>query len=514
YGSRAMGGVINIRTRKPSQQPIAFAASAGYHTATDGHRESMVASGTQGDWSYLFAGSNTEDQDRRIPGGTLSDTSHESSNFLGRVGWNRENHTFQLLYDTYKLSSEANTRDDLVDGFVISKFRLDLPRRDRERIGLLYEGVDLGPQLDRLKIDAFRQFNDRTIVQEIAGVVLPMTTPPSFYDYLNEDKDTIDTRGVNLQTDWDFLPGHTTIAGFNYLEDQLDKILERTGSLRKGPLQTPVKAELDTDAFIRTEAVYLNNQWELNPQWQLNAGIRHYRVRSGLEASNDPNLTVGGNRDSHTIGSASLVYAPDDSSAFRFAWSEGYVYPTLLHLHTGSLFGQGNLTRPNPFLKPETSTNYEIGYRLQRGAVTLDLALFGTESQNYIASVRASTVPELGWAPTENTYTNLDTASARGVEIDFEYRPENSDLSGYLRGTWLRRRQNYASFSTYDNGQPEMVGKVGLRYFRKVRELVFIHLDGNLAAGSEAELESTRSTRATSSWHTVNLSLGITFTGK
>ena len=488
YGSRAAGGVINIITKQPTETNF-FRGSvgSGYSGATGGHRVNASVAGAQDGWNYSLSASSSRDGDRKTPKGTLLNSSHESDGLMARLGWSQGNHDLSLVFDKFEMSSEATTRDDLVDGFVISDFLLDLPKRDREKIGFFYDGYQLMKNLDKLHLDAYWQTVDRNITQKIAGVRFPITTPPSFYNYFNDDFDTIDTTGLNLQADWAPTNDHTLITGISYIEDELDKQIDRTGTIISPPTITPANLVSRTMSGIKTTAFFAQDTWKASDNIDLVAGIRYYSVDSELSFSNDPKLIPKKTDDSHTIGSLALVYHARKDLTWRVSWAQGYVFPTLLHLHTGSLFGQGNLTRPNLNLLPEESENFEIGMRFQNETFTADLAVFSNRAENYIASVRASNFPELGWSPRENTYANLDNARSRGAEFLVSKTIPESNTEWYAQGSYARRELEYATFTTTHNGQPEWAGRTGVRFETEASDKLRWYVDF-LRCSSEAIL--------------------------
>ncbi len=509
YGSRAAGGVINIITRDLDNDAFRGSIGTAYSGATDGHRIDASAAGGSGPWTYQFAINASRDDDRKIPSGTLDKTSHESDGYMGRIGWRSDNHELGLTFDRFDMSSEASVPDSLVDGFIFSKFELDLPARNRKKAGLSYDGWQLMPRLDRLHFDVYGQTVDRNITQEIAGVVLPPTRPPKFYDYFNDDRDTIDSLGANLQTDWRPAEKHRLIVGANYLKDDMDKVIDRTGSIIFGSLVTPSNLRSSTQSSIETQAIFANDTWNATDQIQLTAGVRQYFVTSKLIDSNDPALLPKSSSDSKAIASLAASYRLSPNLVARAQWGQGYVYPTLLHLHTGSLFGQGTITRPNRNLKPESSENFELGLRYQSEIYTLDTSVFSNTASDYIAKVSASNFPELGWGAHEDTYANLESARTKGIEMLFAARLPKTDFELYAQGTFLSRELEYANYTTDEYGQPKFTGRTGFRFDKKLYERTTWYLDSYANYGSQSRERTSRSTRFADSWTTVNLSLGI-----
>lgn len=514
YGSRAAGGVVNVITKRAGLESFGGSVGTTYSGATNGFRANLNLSGREGELDWWVGASRSLDQDVRTPSGKLPDTETSYTGLTGRLGWTHGPHELSLLYDLHRLKSEASTPEALVDGFRISAFQMNLPQRDRDKLGLVYNGFNLLPGLDRLHVDGFAQTIDRSITQAIAGTILPLTTPPTLYDYFNDDFDTTNSYGLNLQTDWSFGERHSLVAGASWLRDDLDKNVHRTGTNRQGATIVPVDFDSDVEASISTSAFYLQDTWRIAPEWHLTGGARHYLVSSSLDESNDPAMPPHGSNDSKLVGNLGLMYLPSDRMSYRATWSQGYVYPTLLQLHTGSLFGQGNLTRPNPTLQPETSTSWEAGVRFQDTRWSVDFAVFTSLADGYIESVSASTLPELGWAPTESTYANLDSANTRGAELAIAARVADSGWEVYGTGTWLRREIEFQSFTTTDTGKPRWTGRVGTHYDGRVSQTVSWNLDAYAVAGGESVQRTARSVTEVDGWLTANLSGGVRFGGE
>jgi len=503
YGSRAAGGVLNVITRRVEKDGLSGGAGAAFTGATDGYRTNLWVGAREGPWSFRFGAAATDDSDRRTPSGILPHSSFQSDSFSGQIGWNEGKHDFRLAYDLYHLSSEAPPRTDLPP--IFTKLIIDFPKRDREKFAFFYEGTDLLPHLSKLQINAFLQTVDREFTQEIAGLNVSRR-PPRPYDYFTEDEDTIDSTGLNLQSDWTLGEQHVLVAGANLLQDDLDKQNRRTSRLPPTPA-----VSLNTAAEIFTTAAYIHDTWSPNDSLDLSAGLRHYRVESELTATNDPALSPRSDDDSATVGSVAAVYRPHERVALRASWGQGYVYPTLLQLHTGSLVGTGGITRPNPDLRAETSENFEIGVRYEDEILSADLTAFHTRAEDYIALVDASEVPQLGWLPGEQTYANLDGANSHGIEALVELRVPDTGFEFYAQGTWLRRELEFSTFTTADSGLPRLSGRTGIRYTGDLAAGRRWHLDAYVAAGGESTERTARSTITTGSWATLNLACGLSF---
>ena len=86
YGSEAIGGVVNIITKKGGPKPVSVEGSLTFDSSTDGFTEYLSVFGGVGGFSYRASGSYNDQGDRRVPGGTLSDTSYMSRDTSVLVG--------------------------------------------------------------------------------------------------------------------------------------------------------------------------------------------------------------------------------------------------------------------------------------------------------------------------------------------------------------------------------------------------------------------------------------------
>ena len=93
---------------------------------------------------------------------------------------------------------------------------------------------------------------------------------------------------------------------------------------------------------INTKAIFVNDQWEFLPSWTLNAGVRY-----------DHHSVAGGK----TTWSAGLNKKLDRNSHVYFNWGQVFKAPTLDDLYYESEWMKGN-----PDLKPEKGDTWTIGY--------------------------------------------------------------------------------------------------------------------------------------------------------
>jgi len=545
YGSRAIGGVINIITKKPVNRPFGLEVGGGYDSATRGYAANGLASGTVGNFNYrLFAG-RSEDFTRLTPSRALPNTYYGTGSFDARIGYDDGRHSIAFGYDRFGLSSRSSTPPGTVDGQTFTKFQLDMPQRDREKYSVFYEGKNLLPWMQRISANAYHQTIDRQFTQDVAYRIIQDPGPPNrvtrSVDFRHVDGDVLTTNGANLQADFTPLTNNVLVVGMQYLKDSLDRGASRVGmsnvnvtrvsnGMQLSNIDTPWNLYWGQEASIASTSLYAQNTWSFAPGWQAIGGLRQYWSTTALDktvmtGTPIPATTLKPNsRDNEKlIGSASLLWTPIDPLTLRIGWGQGYIVPTLLQLHTGTLFGSGATVRPNPNLVPETSNSYEFGARWVGSKLRLDGTLFHSEAKNYITTASCGTVASMiidangrGNCDSvqETTYTNINSAKTWGAEVTAGYKVVPA-YEVYGTMTAIRRQYIYPTFTTWKSGVPLWMGRTGLRYDGQLNSGITWWWDAYLRGATRTEREEAtdRSTTGTSltaigGWTTVNLEFG------
>lgn len=444
-GSSAIGGVINIITKRGAAAPFTASVTAGYLSATRGHRLSANAAGTvaagPGALDYSLSVGRMRQGDRRTPDGRLTPSDVEDRNVSGHLGYRLDKHYVGLKVQSYDLA--ANIYIGQPD------FRIALPNRDLFKTALFYEGTTLTPWLTRLSVSLHRQTIDRVFLNNTTTSAGPLRVR-----VLSDSIDDQATNGFTARAEMRFSESTRTVAGLEWEDDGL--ISDKDTRTTRTPPGTTTTSLRHDDASIRTLSLFGQHEISLTRQWTATVGARWSRVSANLGESTSngaPNATRD-NSDSLVLGSAGLVWSPDRRMAFRANVSQGYIYPTL-----GQLFltatGGGTTLVGNPALQPEKSTTYELGARYATGGTLLDATLFHSQSRDYIATVATGSL---------GTYQNVDAARGLGFELHAEQRLGVRGLTPYTTLALVRRQLRYGNgFDTYDGGVPSIAGRVGVR---------------------------------------------------
>jgi hemoglobin/transferrin/lactoferrin receptor protein len=553
YGSEAIGGVLNIITKKGGDKILGFS----FHTALDSSVRGLEARtalfGGHAGFYYRFTAGGVEAGNRRAPDGTIDSSSFRNRSFSGKMGYDWGGGEVWLKADSFRSTIHIPTVTDsglvFASGSVMSNesaVTLDLPKWDRWSLAGGLELRNLTPHLDKIKFQAYYQglekdFRNNVYDHNWLNVQGPPFTGTIVVDVSVSPHTTNEQEsyGGQLQTDWTF-GDHHLIAGADFNRDELTALDEMSMFRLMAmpplfvPSLTPSSYSYTYHASQDHIGVFLQDEWGIAPDLTATLGARETWVRSTLEdtGGNTALPPPGKTTDSRLVGNVGLVYSGFGDLAVRAVWSQGYRFPPLNALYFGTVHGSSTGTRPNPNLKPETSNSWELGVRHFAGGLTFDIGAFMTEAKNYI-----TTRPEGAF----NRYVNADRAETYGVELALSYDIPGTGLTPYTSATFLRRKitntinatsrfrpTERVAYSTWDTGQPSLFGRTGLRYQsgfgdgavfssdlfvdwavearRYSYDGTYIHdVDGS---GNVATFDYGFTTEKYPSWATLNLALG------
>jgi len=504
YGSRALGGVVNFLTRKGGERPFQFTLSGGYDFATSGATGFASAYGNLNGFEYRLAYAESDQEERDTPRGEVENTAFDNSNAYLFAGRGFGAHRLEYSYENYDSSADIFVEEAVRTTFPLTDFYLETPRRDREKHSGLYRLDIDGDWLKRLRLSAFRQVSDREFFTR---------TDTVWYRRAITSISELTSEGGLLQLDSRELGGHRLIGGLQYLRDAVDQRRHvDTFSWTPG---TPSGIEMiDDEAEIGTLAWFVRDEWSGTDRLTLSAGLRQYFVEAELGATDRTSLSPGKLDDRDEVVLAlGAVYEPRDELRLRLNVSEGFVYPSLLQLATGAYAGS-RYVNPDTGLQPETSINYEAGLRLRGSELIVDLTTFYNVSEDYIH--------HLPCAPDDNCpgsrdrlYQNVGESQAHGVELFAQYEPAGVPVRPYANVAWIKRKNKYDAFSTWDSGVAEFGGRAGLRWDGKLETgggAWAAWADLFVRGESSSQLMEPGTTRTVledkSSWWTVNLAAG------
>ena len=438
YGSDAIGGVINIITRRstgPTSGSVAVEAGS-FRT----HEEKISLRGGGDLFSYSLAGSFFDSEGisaAREEDGNTEEDGHERSSLAARIGLT-PNETLALdLFYRY-----LDTETDL-DNFG-GAFGDDPNNR--------YQA-----QSDYARLQAELDLMETAWVQTL-GVSL------TDYDRTNRNGtdaahpvDTVDSRfeGRLWKVDWQhnlaLTADDTLVLGVEHEEEAAESRDLRTFRDFFTGEPTTLLTEF-SEKRARTTGYFLENQLQPSEGTSLTAGLRL-----------DDHSRFG----SHTTWRVTGSYRfPATATRFMASYGTGFKAPSLYQLF--SRFG-------DPDLDPETSRGWDIGFRqpLYDDKVRFGATYFQNDFEDLIDYDFAA-----------NAFRNVGEAHSRGVELTLQISPgEGLDIAAAYTYTdtedeatgeqLLRRPRNKGSLSLSYEWSDRLTGLLEVLYVGEREDTVF-----------------------------------------
>lgn len=306
YGSDAVGGVINIITKKMDHRYGKVSMGFGSHQARDAKAMYTIKEGKTG---VMVAASKYKQGYHEY-----KDAKTEA-NKRWPVASTYENEKVSV-----KLSQELSETSNLELGYDFSKFE-----------GVRsYSTKAKSASFSNKKTNDFYAKYDWTVNDKDQGFIQLYRNK---YDYYNAgDMYETDT-GFEAQQNITLSDNNRLVVGASYRKA---KALNATS--------------YTAEKSINNKAVFVSDQWEFAPSWTLDAGVRY-----------DKHSTAG----SKTTWSAGLNKKFDENSHAYFNWGQVFKAPTLDDLYYYSVMEWGSSKYENygnPNLKPEKGDTWTIGY--------------------------------------------------------------------------------------------------------------------------------------------------------
>ena len=521
YGSDAIGGAINIITKKGGTKPIEGEVSAGMNTSASGKNASGSIYGGIDGWKYRLSASIEDNDNLKTPKGEMENTYFTARSVSGFLSYDfTPDATVGASLDYYDLefgSSDVNT-----PGFTV-----DVPKWTRFKAAAFGEFKNITSSFVRLRTDIFYQKSKKDMTNTVPGVwtqgevdtFKAMGFEEAFLNRVGVQagnayvlqphaSNDMNQYGFSIQADWQIGDRNYLIAGYEISYDDLNAHSWNTGT----NVMPMMLTDKNYDGYQMTNAVYASMETLLSANLTLTYGARYTWVKTDMDSINNKmgTKTSGEGSDGKIVFNAGVLWHGTDNLTLRASYAQGYRSPILQELYIDTSMGSTGTTYANPDLKPETSDNFEIGARWNSTGLSADLAIFYSTADDYIATLYNA--QKRGYQ-----YNNVAEAKTFGVELTSSVRIAETGFEPYLTATWMRRQyQNGNGFSTYDTATPEFMLRYGVRWSGMYAGL---GLRADAFARSQTEIEyddGVQSATDSSSYRlggytTLNLTAGVDF---
>ena len=474
YGSDAIGGVVNIITKKGGGKPVEGEVWTGFSGASRGWSEGLALRGNADGLKYSFSASHSDQGDIHTPDGKVDNTNFRQTDVSGFVSYDFSDHfTVGAGIDYYK--GAFNSQSMTMEGFSV-----EVPKWNREKYYAFAEGKDISEHLSRVRFDVFYQKTEKDMTNTVPLGMAGMFGSEAYL--VMPANNLTRTKGLSLQTDWQLGAANYLIAGYELEHDKLDSFGSSHGGVFRSGMMGQLFGEygmmFNKDKFYvgsqLRQSAFASMETSLPHDLTLTYGVRYTHVKSELERGDvydyqksapdrvfnaADSLAPGEDTESRPVFNVGLVWTGIEDLALRASWAQGFRVPILTEKYIGTSMGSSSTTFGNPALDPETSDNFELGMRWNRGGLNMDTAVFYSIADNYIASL-----PYIG---SDYRYENVASAKTFGAEAALSHTFNTSwgQFTPYVTATWMRRQYDDGDgWKTYDTATPALFGRYGLRY--------------------------------------------------
>lgn len=413
YGSSAIGGVVNIITRKNS--PPGFHPAAEIHAGQFGKETSLFGQKLALNYTsrpgfYV----NTEVENQRVQGlDATVDTVSKPGAFE-----HRDRDDYARLMLTGKLGYRAD-KWDVYGSYKNTSMETDIDKRaytdddnavvnfDRHLFtyGAAYK---VKSWLEARYVGGYsRMFR---VTQDDSSAVDAAGTSDQTYSS-SAGKGSTSTNEIQANVSWAHASG---VLGLGHYRETMNTTSYYYSNSAFGVFES--RSDLDTLALAAATS-------NIFAHLDLNGALLH----EGLQRLS---LAVGGRINRHSKFGTSTTF--DINPGFKLApktmlygvMASGYNAPSLYQLYSPEIGSGSGISRGNLNLKPETSISYELGIKQTLGHFRLGLSYFQTEVKNTIEYVYLWTADkatgDLSFMDYQgDTYLNLSRQTSRGLELDF-----------------------------------------------------------------------------------------------
>lgn len=419
YGSDAMGGVINIITKKPDLGAEHFEMSHNinyeYGSAADSSSAHADVRGSGRGWGFNLSVGWETASDFKAPksaanspyysdyvfsDGTVPNSGMDQASVQGGVRFLTG--TSGVLATNFEI---VRTDDIGYPGFdpATSGVDISFPNFDRDKLAVRW---DSGPMwgFSNVSVNSYYQ-------HVVKDSKMFLDFGPSFYLHQYTESD-VKTFGFNTQGITDLANHHLTL-GLDFYRDMLND-----ESTYADPFSSDNNVAVP-DSHQQGLGVYVQDQIQATDKLRVLAGVRGDRFN--FKSENDPQYTGTpfDVTDSDISGNLGLMYAVTPNVELTAMVGRGFRAPNIEErAYTGAVSEPGYWVVQNPDLTSEKSLNYEVGFKARYDRYYGGLNVYYNDIKDFITFVDLGENPDTGLF--EIAYANIEDATIKGVEIELE----------------------------------------------------------------------------------------------
>jgi len=482
YGTGAVGGVINITTKKSEYSDAPFIRgsvySKYYSVNKSGDGGLFLAAGASTWRANVFANMRSADN-TNTPRGEIPNSQYRDRSFAADLAFKPKDGQ-ELVFNYQKFSGNDIGIPGGSSSFPANAI-VKYSDIDREMFSSEYKIKNMIKNMNLFSVKYFSQNIDRYVdnipfqVQTTASkIVKVLKITPNARHY---------THGLQMQTDWQFTDDNYFIAGLDIWKRTLDSkrekyqeidVLNSAGQVANIVHKTIGERPIPESDF-RNIGGYINDEHRfLDGRFIINAGARIDGIKVTNKSTFNPVYTITNGNIYYTTGFDSISWKAGEVNDVSWCGSFGALYfvndKTEIILNVSRSFrspsleeryqyidqGGGVIRVGNPNLKPEDGVFSDIGVKYWGDDINLSANAFG----NFLKSL---IIEEPGTYQGKPALVKINSGKARlyGFDLSAEYFPDKNIalycVAGYVRG---RDTENNSDLPQ----MPPLNGMAGVKY--------------------------------------------------
>lgn len=404
YGSDALGGVINIITKKSKEPSVMVGLSTGSEAINNYYH---IDFGKQGNFSSTFD-MRFSDVRKNMQAGD------EGSNYYGPIQdfnfagtWDLGNDKeIDLTLGYYNEHTKADYADKYTSTgvFQTSKDKKEWYDYRRYDYSLGYSGkTDNSDYMIRTFYSRLDKENN--LYNYRSNFPGPMENSlGSMYPKYDWDKSTYTLWGIEGKNTIQLNDNHLLTFGGEYRQNKVEGTRLSDGGDNVHQVSQSGNGIMSnkyySDKEINTWAGYIQDEWQVNDKLLVIPSVRY-----------DHDSSFGG----EVTPKIGATYFISDNSRIKANWGKGFKAPTISELYMAMYRAMGGQTvnvYGNPDLKPEKSTSWDISFEAEKDNNFGKLTYFNNDVKNLI------TTKQIGSSYYDQSYVNVDEAEIDGVEME------------------------------------------------------------------------------------------------
>jgi len=429
YGSDALGGIVNIVTRRPPfpQSGLAVRGSVAstYRTVNEGRAFSGDVRVTGSRVGLRLGGTWRDAGNFDSPEGEVVNSSAETLD----VGADVDIRVADGQH--VRLEAQRFRADDVGIAGTSGTFTGSFPFTDRDKVSIAYSADDLSG-LGSLRVHGYVQDQEESFRTLLDLPPIPAGPFELLIDSESERVSDVETLGVGFQVDTRLHERHRLTYGVDFFRDDVDeRRLETTLTVREptspGP---PASSETSIDSIPTTPessfsgiGLYLQDEIEAG-RWSLTPGVRFDRFDIDTRELVRPEGVLPAEDRTEQALSASLGVLVRATEHVRPTLSVGRAFrtPNIIERFFFGPGSQGGLSVPNPELDNETSVNVDVGLKLVYPTVRGSVTYFHNRVNDFITFQPGTFAGDSTFAGQPiSQVQNVGSVRIRGIEASAEH---------------------------------------------------------------------------------------------